>query len=83
MEENNYRRLGEQYEEDIGGTKFIVTSYSNQSAQKTSEQLIMVIIRAPSANALFHLRTVRDWGARRKFQKRTGTACCSLWKAAP
>ena len=34
----------------------------------------MVIIRAPSANTLFHLRTVRDWGARRKFQKRTGTA---------
>ena len=48
MEENNYRRLGEQYEEDIGGTKFIVTSYSNQSAQKTSEQLIMQMLETPA-----------------------------------
>ena len=48
MEENNYRRLGEQYEEDIGGTKFIVTSYSNQSAQKTSEQLIMQLPERPA-----------------------------------
>ena len=48
MEENNYRRLGEQYEEDIGGTKFIVTSYSNQSAQKTSEQLIMQMLERPA-----------------------------------
>lgn len=48
MEENNYRRLGEQYEEDIGGTKFIVTSYSNQSAQKTSEQLIMQLREQPA-----------------------------------
>ena len=48
MEENNYRRLGEQYEEDIGDTKFIVTSYSNQSAQKTSEQLIMQLPERPA-----------------------------------
>ena len=48
MEENNSRRLGEQYEEDIGGTKFIVTSYSNQSAQKTSEQLIMQLLEQPT-----------------------------------
>lgn len=48
MEENNYRRLGEQYEEDIGGIKFIVTSYSNQSAQKTSEQLIMQLLEQPA-----------------------------------
>ena len=48
MEENNYRRLGEQYEEDIGSTKFIVTSYSNQSAQKTSEQLIMQMLEQPT-----------------------------------
>lgn len=48
MEENNYRRLGEQYEEDIGGTKFIVTSYSNQSSQKTSEQLIMQMLEQPT-----------------------------------
>lgn len=48
MEENNYRRLGEQYEEDIGGTKIIVTSYSNQSAQKTSEQLIMQLPERPA-----------------------------------
>jgi hypothetical protein len=47
MEENNYRRLGEQYE-DIGGTRFIVTSYSNQSAQKTSEQLIMQLLEQPA-----------------------------------
>lgn len=47
MEENNYRRLGEQYE-DISGTKFIVTSYSNQSAQKTSEQLIMQLLERPA-----------------------------------
>lgn len=48
MEENNYRRLGEQYEEDIGGTRFIVTSYSNQSSQKTSEQLIMQMLEQPT-----------------------------------
>ena len=48
MEENNYRRLGEQYEEDICGTKFIVTSYSNQSAQKTSERLIMQLLEQPA-----------------------------------
>lgn len=47
MEGNNYRRLGEQYE-DISGTKFIVTSYSNQSAQKTSEQLIMQLLERPA-----------------------------------
>ena len=50
MEENSYRRLGKQYEEDIGGTKFIVTSYSNQSAQKTSEQLIMQMLERPAEN---------------------------------
>ena len=48
MEENNYRRLGEQYEENIGGTKFIVTWYSNQSAQTTSEQLIMQLLEQPA-----------------------------------
>lgn len=32
MEENNYRRLREQYK-DISGTKFIVTSYSNAVRQ--------------------------------------------------
>ena len=48
MEENNYRRLGEQYEEDIGGTKVIVTSYSNQSAQKTPEQLTMQLPESPA-----------------------------------
>ncbi len=45
---NTYRQLGEQYEEDIGGTRFIVTSYSNQSARKTSEQLIMQLLEQPA-----------------------------------
>ena len=45
---NKYRQLGEQYEEDIGGTRFVVTPYSHQSARKTSEQLIMQLLEQPA-----------------------------------
>ena len=62
---------------DIGnGTMDImyITNSSPVASKCWTEKLGVnqCVIRA--ANALFHLRTVRDWGARRKFQKRTGTA---------
>ena len=61
---------------DIGnGTMDImyITNSSPVASKCWTEKLGVnqCVIRA--ANALFHLRTVRDWEARRKCQKRTGT----------
>ena len=53
--QQEYCQIGTAYEDKIGKTIFIVTSYSNQSAEKTSSQLIMQLLEAQVKNEEYEM----------------------------
>ena len=51
---NEYRQIGE-HKEKIGKITFVVNSFTDQSADKTSEQLIMQMLEAKVINNDFKM----------------------------